>query len=190
MKLTDLSIPERYDRVADRFTETVAGVTDWDAPTPVKEWRARDVVGHLVGWLPSMVSAGAPIVFEEIPPAATDPVGAWASLDRQLRALLADPGMADVEHVNPHTGTTKLPQLIDQYFTSDVFMHTWDLARSSGQEDRLDDDQVAAMLAGFTQIEEMLRASGQFGTRQPVSDDATTQEQFIAFIGRDPHWTR
>ena len=35
----------------------------------------------------------------------------------------------------------------------------------------------------------MIQGSGQFGEQQPVPDDATTQERFFAFIGRDPRWT-
>ena len=35
---------------------------------------------------------------------------------------------------------------------------------------------------------EMIRASGQFGQQQPVPDDASVQERFLAFIGRDPRW--
>ena len=34
----------------------------------------------------------------------------------------------------------------------------------------------------------MIRASGQFGQQQPVPDDASVQERFLAFIGRDPRW--
>ena len=44
--MSELSIPERYRQIAAAFSEAVAGVQDWDAATPVEEWRARDVVGH------------------------------------------------------------------------------------------------------------------------------------------------
>ncbi len=32
-------------------------------------------------------------------------------------------------------------------------------------------------------------ASGQYGPRVPVTDDADTQAKLLAFIGRDPQWT-
>ena len=67
-------------------------------------------------------------------------------------------------------------------------MHTWDLARASGQDVDLDADRCAAMLAGMQPIEEMLRASGQYGPAVPVPDDASVKDQFVAFIGRDPAW--
>ena len=67
-------------------------------------------------------------------------------------------------------------------------MHTWDLARASGQDDTLDADTCAAMLAGMQPMDEVLRASGQYGPKVPVPADAPVQDQLIGFIGRDPGW--
>ena len=58
--LFDLSIPERYRAAAAAFTDRVQGTTDWDVPTPVKEWHARDIVGHLA-WLPGMIGGGSSV---------------------------------------------------------------------------------------------------------------------------------
>ena len=67
-------------------------------------------------------------------------------------------------------------------------MHTWDLARATGQDDRLDPDFCAELLAGMEGIEEVLRASGQYGPAVPVPDDADVQTRMLGFIGRDPEW--
>ena len=40
-----MSPAERYAAAADNFTRLVGGVSDWDGPSPVKEWTAREVVG-------------------------------------------------------------------------------------------------------------------------------------------------
>ena len=57
-----------HDRIAARFTEVVDAVTDWDAPTPVPEWRARDVVGHLTTWLPGYLAGlGTPPPYTSAP---------------------------------------------------------------------------------------------------------------------------
>jgi len=77
---------------------------------------------------------------------------------------------------------------IDQFYTSDVFMHTWDLARASGQDDRLDPEFSAQLLAGMEPLDEMLRASGQYGPRVEVPADAPVQDRLMAFVGRDPAW--
>ena len=68
-------------------------------------------------------------------------------------------------------------------------MHTWDLARATGQDDRLDQDFCAQLLAGMSQMEELLRSSGQYGPAVPVPEDASVQDRMIGFIGRDPSWT-
>ena len=183
------SIADRCRDAAAGFARRVHDTTDWDAPTPVAEWRARDIVDHLVTWLPQMVGGGSSVQFTPGPSAQEDPVGAWEHLDTQVQALLDDPATADLEHTNPHTGTAPVPQVIDQYFTSDVVFHTWDLARATGQDARLDADFVASAYAGMTQMADLIRGSGQFGEQQPVPDDATTQDELFAFLGRDPRWT-
>ncbi len=69
--------------------------------------------------------------------------------------------------------------------TGDVFTHTWDLARATGQDETLDGDQLTRMLAAMGAMpEEMLRADGMFGPRLEVADDADDQTRFLAFVGR------
>ena len=78
---------------------------------------------------------------------------------------------------NPHIGEVPLDQAIDRFYTADVFMHTWDLARATGQDDRLDPQFCAEMLAGMEPIDELMRSSGQYGPRVPVPDDADGADQ-------------
>ena len=75
------------------------------------------------------------------------------------------------------------------FYTADVFMHTWDVSRATGQDDRLDPDFCAQLLAGMSQMEDAIRASGQYGPAVPVPEDASVQDRMIGFIGRDPFWT-
>ena len=90
--------------------------------------------------------------------------------------------------MNPHIGEVPLDQAVDRFYTADVFMHTWDLARATGQDDTLDADTCAVMLAGMEPMDEVLRASGQYGAKVPVPADAHVQDRLIGFIGRDPAW--
>ena len=182
-------VAARYAAAADNFTRVVRGVRDWDAPTPVAEWAARDVVGHLVAWVPGMVGGGSGVSFagvEEAP--GEDPVAAWAALDARLREILADPVLAGATHRKPHTGEAPVSAVLDRFVTPDVVCHTWDLARSSGQEPRLDEGFLAQAHAGMAAMGAALRDSGQFGTPQPEPPGASVEERFFAFIGRDPRW--
>ncbi|WP_231104856.1 DinB family protein [Haloechinothrix halophila] len=65
-------------------------------------------------------------------------------------------------------------------------MHTWDLARATGQDERLDPDKCAQLLEGMLPLDDVLRKSGQFGPRTEVPDDVDVQTRLLAFIGRHP----
>jgi hypothetical protein len=107
-----------------------------------------------------------------------------------VQAVLDDPETAHRELANPHIGRLPLEAAIDQFYTADVFMHTWDLSRATGQDDRLDPGFCAQLLGGMEQMEQVLRSSGQYGARVEVPGDADTQTRLLGFIGRDPFWPR
>lgn len=174
---------------AARFSEVVDAVADpasWERRSPVPEWSARDVVRHLVEWFPSFLEDGAGITLPRGPSVDDDPAAAWHTMSDGVQALLDDPASADKVLSNPHIGEVPLPEAVSQFFTSDVFMHTWDLARATGQDETLDAERCAAYLDGMLPLDEMLRASGQYGPKVDVPADADPQTKLVAFIGRDP----
>jgi len=179
---------ERHRQVAGLFTERVSGTRSWDAPSPVPGWAARDVVRHLTEWFPAFLASGAGIDLPRGPSVDENPVAAWQVHCDGVQAVLDDPATADRELANPHIGRLPLATAIDQFYTADVFMHTWDLARATGQDDRLDPGFCAQLLGGMEQMEQVMRASGQYGPRVEVPGDADTQTRMLGFIGRDPFW--
>ncbi|SNT23533.1 TIGR03086 family protein [Actinomadura meyerae] len=188
MALSDLPA-ERHRQVAGAFTDRVRGTRSWEAPSPVAGWTARDVVGHLTGWFPGFLEAGAGVRLPAGPPVGEDPAAAWQVHCDGVQAVLDDPATADRKLTNPHIGTLPLAAAIDRFYTADVFMHTWDLARATGQDDRLDPDFCAELLGGMEPMEEVLRSSGQYGPRVEVPAGADVQARLLGFIGRDPFWT-
>ena len=176
-----------HRHVAAGFTAVADAVADWDAPAPVEGWTARDVVEHLVTWLPAFLSAGS-VALGTADPRPADPAEAWRDHADAVQALLDAPD-AGRPFTHPRVGTHPLDQAVAQFYTADVFMHTWDLSRASGQDVQLDPDRCAAMLAAMQPIEDLLRGSGQYGPAVPVPDDASVQDRFVAFIGRDPAWS-
>jgi uncharacterized protein (TIGR03086 family) len=183
-----MSAADEHRTVAAGFTQRVLGTTDWDAPAPVDGWVARDVVDHLVTWLPAFLDGhGVQGVGPGGRSAADDPVGAWTAHVQSVQALLDGPGAAQVLD-DPHMGTMAVGDLVNMIYTADVFMHTWDLARATGQDETLDPDRCAAMLPGMEQMEEAIRNSGQYGPRVEVPADADVQTRLLGFIGRDPAW--
>jgi uncharacterized protein (TIGR03086 family) len=85
-------------------------------------------------------------------------------------------------------GEMPLAAAITQFYTSDVWMHSWDLSRALGVDFDLGEQRCAETLAAMEPMDQLLRHSGQFGPRVPVPDDAPAQDRFVAFIGRDPYW--
>ncbi|MET7421220.1 TIGR03086 family metal-binding protein [Dactylosporangium sp. NPDC005555] len=183
-----MSAAEEHRDIAGRFTDRVRGVPagGWDDPAPCEGWVARDVVGHLVEWFPGFLRAGAGIDLPQGPKVADDPVAAWQVHCDGVQAVLDDPSCADRVLSNPHIGDIPLDAAISQFYTADVFMHTWDLARATGQDERLDQDRCAAMLEGMLAMEDAMRGSGHYGPRVEVPADADAQTRLLAFIGRDP----
>lgn len=187
-----MALPEdpasRHGEVAAAFTRVARGVPDWNAPAPVAGWTARDVVGHLVEWFPGFLAGGAGLELPPGPSVYDDPLGAWTSQADSVQKVLEDPATSGRLLRNPHLGEIPLTEAIDRFYTADVFMHTWDLARASGQDVVLDPDFCARLLDGMVPIEGIMRGSGQYGARVEVPADADVQTRLIGFIGRDPSW--
>jgi len=179
---------DEHRRIAAEFTATVEATTPaaWDHPAPPEGWVARDVVRHLVEWLPAFLHGATGITLPAGPSVDDDPVGAWRTHTEAVQALLDDPVTAERIHDFLHLGRMSLAQAIDMIYTSDVFLHRWDLARATGPDETLDPEKCAAMLEGMRPLDAVLRQSGQFGPRVEVANDADVQTQLLAFIGRTP----
>jgi uncharacterized protein (TIGR03086 family) len=181
-----MSPAEQHAYDAGRFaslTEAAAG-DDWSRPSPVDGWTARDVVGHLIEWLPGFLSRTdvtlTPVSVDD------DPAAAWRHRADEVQQLLEERG--DVPFSSPMVGDMPLASAIDRFYTNDIWMHSWDLARALDVEVDLGEERCEAALVGMAPIDELLRTSGQFGLRVPVPDDASAQDRLIGFIGRDPSW--
>jgi uncharacterized protein (TIGR03086 family) len=186
----DQTPAEEWLEIGGAFTARVDGVgpDGWDAPAPVAGWTARDVVRHLVEWFPAFLESGSGVRLAVWGSVDDDPAAAWHELDGGVRALLDDPSASAKVLSNRHIGDVPLDRAVSRFFTADVFMHTWDLARATGQDDRLDPERCEQLLAGMAPIEDAMRASGQYGPPVDVPPDADAQTRLLGFIGRDPQW--
>jgi uncharacterized protein (TIGR03086 family) len=178
-------IVERYERIASRFTTVVRGVPlgAWDNPSPCEGWTARDVVGHLTEWIPDFFGAHG-VEFPAIPSVEDDPVAAWETVQATIAGALHDPALT-AKPVETPFSTQSLAETVDMIVTGDVFTHTWDLARATGQDETLDTDQLQRMIAAIGSMpDEALRADGMFGPAIDVPDEADEQTRFLAYLGR------
>jgi len=178
---------DRYRKVSEAFTRRVVSVPAdaWDRPAPCAGWVARDVVGHLVEWLPAFFFDTFDLDHPPVPSVEADPAAAWSVVDGTIQSALDDPAVAARVRSTP-MGDWTFAQTIDTICTPDVLIHTWDLARATGLDERLDPDEIHRFASAMEPMDEMLRASGQYGPRVPVSDEADEQTRVLAFLGRRP----
>ena len=186
-------IATRFKTVSATFTARVEEVSGdaWERPTPCEGWVARDVVRHLVEWLPGpgFLLGTFGVETGPIPSVDTDPAAAWEVVRNAIQRALDDPSIAmRVEDCGP-PGRLSLENAVDMTCIPDVLIHTWDLARAAGLDERLDADevhrQVVAIESMPREVDEAMRGSGHFGPRVVAADDADEQTRLLAFMGRN-----
>ena len=180
---------ETFRRIAAEFTARVDGVgpAGWEAEAPCEGWVARDVVRHLVEWVPWWVGEGTDHSLSVGADVDDDPAAAWAELRDQLQAMLDRPDAEAETFDSPmFGGEMPLGVAVERFVTGDVLVHTWDLAKATGQDASIDADFAARMYEGMLPMDDMLRQSGHFGPRIEVPDDADPVTKLIAFTGRTP----
>ena len=175
---------ERWNRIADAFTARLEGVPPgaWSNPSPCPDWTAHDVAKHVIDvtrGLLTRLTGGDPTS----PDTDEDLLTAWKIESDAVRAALADPERAKTE-VKGMGGTQPFEDLAGGVMCADTLIHTWDLARATGQDDRLDPEVMKAALEFLTPNDEMLRGSGSFADKIEPPDGADEQTRFLAFVGR------
>src|SRR3954470_10823825 len=93
---TMTEISDHFAKVAGEFTRRARAVPAdaWDKPAPCEGWVARDVVRHLVEWMPSLFFDAWEIPRPPFPDVNDDPAGAWQALVDAILANLQDPEVA------------------------------------------------------------------------------------------------
>jgi uncharacterized protein (TIGR03086 family) len=153
----------------------------WSAPTPCPQWTARDLVEHVIGFHEFLLLR--PLGIRVLRP-RDDPAARWDASADALFAALAVDGVLDRSTQLPGGGEST-PRTMLPALTTDVLVHTWDLARAAGVSAALDQELCerafrAAVVTGVG------RDAGMFGPEVAVAADASTTDKLIAFFGRDP----
>jgi uncharacterized protein (TIGR03086 family) len=169
------------------FDTRLAQVTDWSAPTPDTEWDVATLVRHVVDeqrWVMPLVSGRTLEEAEaSLEPLGDDLVAEWARYAEQATGAWAIAPAAAEVHLS--YGVVPCIDYLKQQ-VADIAVHTWDLARAVGADDRLDSALVDAVWADIEPQRDMLASSGLFAPPVAISDDAPVQDRLIALTGRDP----
>jgi uncharacterized protein (TIGR03086 family) len=177
-------ISERYATIADGFDTRLVGVgpDQWSNPTPCTDWTLRDLVTHVINThrrVVSNVDAGEVIEMDK----EGDLLGAFAAARASVEAALNDPARSS-KVTNGMFGEQTFESLVGRLLSSDTLVHTWDLARATGQDPRLDPEAVAKAAEFLSPIDEAIRRPGGFAAKIAPPDGADSQTQLMNFCGR------
>ncbi len=177
----------RYQKVAGTFTLRVEGAPPeaWDNQSPCEEWTARDIIGHLKQWMRPVILEPARVECPAFPSLKSDPVGGWLALDDAVQRALASPELMS----KTVGGGSSLSDYLGLFALFDVLVHTWDLARATGQDETIDAVEAARLLESMREEEAVRRHVDErehFGPAIEIPDDADIQTKLIAYTGRQP----
>jgi uncharacterized protein (TIGR03086 family) len=165
-----------HRQACDGFTTVVhAAAGHWDAPSPCTEWDARGVLEHVIGFHDVLLLR--PLEAKPTRP-KDDPETRWATTVDALFKALDRPAVLDDKR-RPLLGV----------LTTDVLVHTWDLAKAVGFDVTLDHRLCQVGLDRALMNKKQFEESDMFGPPVAVSDDASVQDRLLGFCGRDPYWS-
>jgi uncharacterized protein (TIGR03086 family) len=185
--MSDLAV--LLTRGLDEFDRRVRRIGDdqWHGPTPCAEWDVRQLVNHVTVeqlWAPhlltgrTMAEIGDRFEGDQL---GADPVSVWAAAARESGAAFSAGG-ALLGRVDLSYGNTAASHYGAE-MTVDLIVHSWDLARAIGADERLDSE-----LVGYAQEQGLARAdmvsSGYFAAPVPVPAQADLQTRMLALYGR------
>lgn len=179
-----------FRRAAAGFRSRLPQVTDWTVPTPCTEWDARALVNHVVNevrWIPPLVAGqtiadvGSSLDGDLI---GDDVLAGWDAAVAAVEDECSKPGAME-RLVELSTGTKPAADYLTEVLC-DATIHTWDLARAVGADEKLDPDLVHLTMEVFGPVIAGARAAGAFGPEVPVPADADEQTKLLALSGRRP----
>ena len=181
----------RHLAVCRRFGESVrAADGKWNRRSPCDAWDARGVLEHVIGLHDVLLLR--PLGLKPNRP-RDDPQIRWELTYAALQQAF-EPGrrlferVVDVPqlHDNPATGLDA--RAIMPNLSRDVLIHTWDLARAVGADDRLKVEWCAGFYAALPNNPQTLSAAGMFDAPVAVGAHTDVQSKLLARLGRNPGW--
>ena len=189
-------VPLDFDPPVRMLRALLLGVDDGELlnPTPCPDWTVATLLDHLMGLSVAFTQAAHKRI--DGPETASAPVPSAQHLTRHWRSrlpvLLEDLATAWKDPA-AWTGTSQaggvaMPAAaLGHVAMNEVIMHSWDLARATGQE-YFADPRTLEVLIEFLAEGPQEGTPGLFGPRVPTGDESTLLDQALALAGRDADW--
>lgn len=185
-EMYESSTQDLYERVAARFGDLVEScrAESWSAPSPCPGWTAWDVAAHVVR-NHRRALAGLDGSRYSAPTRDEDVREAWRSASEGVRQALRDPTLAGTQLAAEFDACT-FETFIRRMACADMLIHTWDFARATEQDERLDPEGVAVATSILVPEDRDIRMPHAFGPKVSPADDADPQTRLLNFLGRRP----
>lgn len=164
-----------------------AAESQWDAPTPCKEWDVGRLAAHLVSGLAGFADIGEGKNMDpDEPRYRPDEVSiAFDQAGTRVIDVWSMPGALDKMYQPPWGATPG--DVIAGFALIETVVHTWDLATAIGIPTEFDDEVVEeACRLALAYADETVRSPEMFGPEVPVPDDAPGLDRLVSFLGRQP----
>jgi uncharacterized protein (TIGR03086 family) len=101
--------------------------------------------------------------------------------------VLSRDGVAEKEY-DGYFGRTTIAATMADFYGWDLVVHGSDIARATGQEWSVTDEEAAALHRTADGWGDALYSDGVCAEAVPVPDDASASDRLLARLGRDPGW--
>ncbi|WP_221477312.1 TIGR03086 family metal-binding protein [Paractinoplanes abujensis] len=188
-------VPLDFDPPVRGLRALLLGIDDGELanPTPCPEWTVATLLDHLMGLSVAFTQAAHKRFAAETTsapaPSAQHLSRHWRS---RLPVLLEDLATAWKDPAawtgtSQAGGVTMPAAALGHVAMNELIMHSWDLARGTGQE-YFADPRTLEPLIEFLSGGPAEGTPGLFGPVVPVEDEATLLDQALALAGRDARW--
>ena len=146
----------------------------WHAATNCVGWDVCAMVEHAIDYqriFGRYLAAGSSVETD----LGDDPASAWRQIRAALLAAYEAPGALDRTFDFMPFGETVGEQIAAP--TTDLVIHTWDIARATGTDETLPEDICGHVLDGLRSVEDLIRAPGYYdpAVDPPPGADVKTQ---------------
>jgi uncharacterized protein (TIGR03086 family) len=176
-------------RAVDQVADVIAGVGDgqWEMRTPCHDWDVTRLIDHIIQSTRNglIQATGGKPERSAVPPHVDDPAAEFGRVGAALIAAFRD---ADLEGTVEMPGMGEVPRSFPvARLNAELAVHTWDLARATGQSTALD-AQVgeAALTWARGALKPQMRGEA-FGPEVSIDPSAPLYDRLAAFFGRDPN---